>query len=359
MNVLASPIEKNPVEQEIKGKKLSKWLEENLSRDFPHRSESIEIIKTITDSTKPIRGLLEKGITSADIYNRYWFQRQENVKFPTEAGKNVYGELQIHEDALTHSIIMKSILDTRIPLAFVASEEAEPVMGPNRDGIGITIDPVDGSSNVVVNRTVGTIVGLWHRGKIIASFYVLYGIYTNLVLAIDGKVAEFLLDPRPYGANFYHFTFERYLRMPNPASKGIRCIGGDLPNFSPQVKEYLSALTNAGFKDRYSGSFVGDMHAIFYYGGVYGYFPSPKGKLRLYYEWLPLAFICRLLGGGFYLVEDGNGPYKCGSVDNQKGLHPETLKDVHRTVCGGLIGSQEAVVLFRKTIETNSGIHPI
>ncbi len=349
MNVMASIEEKSPTEQEIKGQKLSRWLEDNLSSEFPRRSECIEIIKTITDSTKPIRGLLEKGITSVDIYNRYSFQKQENVDFPIDAGKNVYGEQQIHEDALTHSIIMKSILDTKIRVAFVASEEAEPVMGSNRDGIGITIDPVDGSSNVVVNRTVGTIIGLWHRGKIIAAFYVLYGIFTNLVLAIDGKVAEFILEPRAYSVNYFHFIFEHYLKMPNPASKGIRCIGGDLLKFSPKVKEYLTTLTNASFKDRYSGSFVGDMHAIFYYGGVYGYFPCPKGKLRLYYEWLPLAFICKTLGGEFYVVEDGPGPYKYGCMEDQKGLDSESVKDVHRTVCGGLVGSREAVMMFRKT----------
>ncbi len=355
MNVMASPIEKGPVEHEIKGQKLSRWLEENLSSDFPHRAECIDIIKTITDSTKPIRGLLEKGITSIDVYNRYSFQKQDNAEFPIDAGKNTYGEQQIHEDALTHSIIMKSILDTRIPLAFVASEEAEPVMGSNRDGIGITIDPVDGSSNVVVNRTVGTIIGLWHRGKIIAAFYVLYGIFTNLVLAIKGKVAEFILEPRAYSVNYYHFIFERYLQMPNPASKGIRCIGGDLLKFSPKVKDYLSTLTSASFKDRYSGSFVGDMHAIFYYGGVYGYFPCPKGKLRLYYEWLPLAFICGNLGGEFFVVEDGNGPFKCGNLENQKGLSPESLREIHRTVCGGLIGSRDAVEMFRKNSEPPEG----
>jgi fructose-1,6-bisphosphatase len=353
MNVITSVEEKPPAEHEIKGQKLSHWLEENLSRDFPYRSESIELIKTITDSTKPIRGLLEKGITSVDIYNRYSFQKQENITFPIEAGKNAYGEQQIHEDALTHSIILKSILDTKIPLAFVASEEAEPVLGSNRDGIGITIDPVDGSSNVVVNRTVGTIVGMWQKGKIIASFYVLYGIYTNLVLAIDGKVAEFILEPRAYSINYFHFTFERYLKMPNPASKGIRCIGGDLLKFSPKVIEYLSALTSASFKDRYSGSFVGDMHAIFYYGGVYGYFPCPKGKIRLYYEWLPLALICKTLGGEFFRVEDGIGPYKYGRMEDQKGLNTESLQDIHRTVCGGLVGSREAVVMFQKISETN------
>ncbi len=188
----------------------------------------------------------------------------------------------------------------------------------------------------------------WYRGKIIASFYVLYGIFTNLVLAIEGKVAEFILEPRPYSVNYFHFIFERYLKMPNPTSKGIRCIGGDIPYFSSKVKEYLQGLTNAGFKDRYSGSFVGDMHAVFYYGGVYGYFPCPKGKLRLYYEWIPLAFICKTLGGEFYVVEEGPGPYKCGSIESQQGLVSEGLMKIHRTVCGGLVGSREAVMNFQK-----------
>ena len=73
---------------------------------------------------------------------------------------------------------------------------------------GISIDPVDGSSNVKVNRTVGTIVGIYdERGRIICGFYALYGIFTNLVIAVDNKVAEFILDTSPYSMTFFHYIF--------------------------------------------------------------------------------------------------------------------------------------------------------
>ena len=58
-------------------------------------------------------------------------------------------------------------------------------------------------------------------------------------------------------------------------------------------------LIAQNFKDRYSGSLVGDVHAILTYGGIYSYFPYPKAKIRMYYEWLPLAYIIETLKGVF------------------------------------------------------------
>ena len=194
--------------------KLSKWLEQNTD-SIPNRLELIEIIETIADSTIPIRGLLEKGITSREI------QQRMNINDLNTNAKNLYDEEQIHEDILTHSIILNALQEENINYLFVASEEAEPVLG---SGIfGITIDPVDGSSNVVVNRTVGTIVGIYNEeGTIICSFYVLYGIFTNLIIALNNKVAEFILDTSPYSMTFYHYVFQELISLPQKQTRGIR-----------------------------------------------------------------------------------------------------------------------------------------
>ncbi|MHA2287222.1 MAG: hypothetical protein ACXABG_00420, partial [Promethearchaeota archaeon] len=176
--------------------KLSKWLDNEIPHSFPNRDDLIEVIETIAESTIPIRGLLERGITSREIEHRMEIKKVGNQTV------NKYGEFQIHEDVLTHSIILKALQESDVDFLFVASEEAEPVLGSGN--FGITIDPVDGSSNVAVNRTVGTIVGIYNKdGIIICSFYVLYGIYTNLILAFNRKVAEFILDTSPYSMTFY------------------------------------------------------------------------------------------------------------------------------------------------------------
>ncbi|MHA1293708.1 MAG: hypothetical protein ACTSQJ_13700 [Promethearchaeota archaeon] len=316
--------------------KLSKWLENNIPHYFPNKSEIINIIQLIADATIPIRGLLEKGITSRELHNRM------NIEEPVEKTKNIYDEEQIHEDILTHSIILKTLQESGQNFAFIASEEAEPVLGEGK--FGITIDPVDGSSNVAVNRTVGTIVGVYDQKEIICAFYILYGIFTNMVIAINGKVAEFILDTVPYSLTFYHYVFLEFKTMPDLEEGGIRCLGGDSTKWSKKCKDFEMLLIKHHFKDRYSGSFVGDFHAILNYGGIYAYFPSPQGKLRLYYEWIPLAFIAKTLGGEFLVIDDKDNIKYMKDVDS---LTKDNVKRIHATVCGGLIGTKKIIDLFK------------
>jgi len=321
--------------------KLSKYLQKNIPKYFPRRGELAELIETIAEATIPIRGLLERGITSREINYRM------NITERQEIAENIYEEEQIHEDILTHSIIMKAIQEADISYAYIASEEAEPVLGNGK--FGITIDPVDGSSNVAVNRTVGTIVGIYNEDEgIICAFYVLYGIFTNLILSINGKVAEFILDTTPYSMTFYHFIFLEEVKMPNPQGGGIRCLGGDPNEWPEKCRKYKKELIRKNFKDRYSGSFVGDFHAVIKYGGVYSYFPSPKPKLRLYYEWLPLAFICKALGGEFLIVGDDQDKDKVKKIEYVTPLMKENVEKIHPSICGGLIGSRRAVNLYHQ-----------
>lgn len=320
--------------------KLSKFLEKTIPHYLSHKSDIIDLIQTIADATIPIRGLLERGITSREI------QYRMDIEEPSGETKNLYDEEQIHEDVLTHSIILKAIQDSDCSYAYIASEESEPVLG---DGVfGITTDPVDGSSNVAVNRTVGTIVGIYDvEGKILCGLYVLYGIFTNLILAINGEVSEFILDTTPYSMTFYHYVFLREVQMPDFDKGGVRCLGGDPTAWSKKCKRYEEKLKDLQFKDRYSGSFVGDFHALINYGGVYGYFPSPKGKIRLYYEWLPLAFIAKTLKGEFYVIGEAEEEDKISLLEEITPLTKESVNEVHMTTCGGLLGSKKAVELFR------------
>jgi fructose-1,6-bisphosphatase I len=322
--------------------KLSKWLVNNIPPSFSNRDDLIEIIETIAEATIPIRGLLERGITSREIEHRM------EIKSVAKQTVNLYGESQIHEDVLTHSIILKALQESDANFLFVASEEAEPVLGIGK--FGITIDPVDGSSNVIVNRTVGTIVGIFNEeGTIICSFYVLYGIYTNLVLAFNSKVTEFILDTSPYSMTFYHYIYQELKKLPNIVEGGIRCLGGDSTKWSDRCKSYEQALINRNFKNRYSGSFVGDLHAIITYGGIYAYFPSPKAKIRIYYEWLPLAFIIKTLKGVFLIIEYSENTNEVKRMEDIEPLTVSNVKEIHMRTSGGLLGSEKPVNLFYST----------
>ena len=97
--------------------KLSRWLERYIPPSFPNKGEIIEIIETIAEATIPIRGLLERGITSREIEHRM------NIKKPTYDSKNIFEETQIHEDILTHSIILKALNEGNVGFSFIASEE--------------------------------------------------------------------------------------------------------------------------------------------------------------------------------------------------------------------------------------------
>ncbi len=321
--------------------KLSRWLDQVvLPHYFPLKSDLIQIIDTIITATLPIRGLLERGITSREINIRM------NIDEPEGESKNIYDEDQIHEDILTHSIILQALTEAEIDYSFIASEEAEPIIGNGT--FGITIDPVDGSSNVLVNRTVGTIVGIWdEQGKIVCAFYVLYGIFTNLIISINGKVAEFILDTTPYSMTFYHFIYVREFENLQPKYNGIMCLGGNPNHWPDRCRKYEQELIKNNLKNRYSGSFVGDFHAILHYGGVYSYFPSPKGKIRLYYEWLPLAFITKTLGGEFIIVDpDNKGKCSIKNFNEADPLKKEDVNRIHSITCGGLLGSINFVQMF-------------
>ena len=319
--------------------KLSRWLDKNLPNNYPNRGDLIDIIETIAEATIPIRGLLEKGITSREI------QYRMNIEAPREDTKNIYDEDQIHEDILTHSIILKALQEGDTDFLFVASEEAEPVVGNGK--FGITTDPVDGSSNVAVNRTVGTIVGIFNeQGEIVAGFYVLYGIFTNFIISINNLVAEFILDTSPYSMTFYHYVFHEALEMPDKDVGGVRCLGGDPSKWSDKCKAYEQLLIERKVKDRYSGSFVGDFHAIINYGGVYSYFlQEGKAKIRLYYEWLPLAFIAKTLGGDFFIIDDNDNVTTMEGVEL---LTKENIKKIHARTCAGLLGSKKVVNWFNE-----------
>ncbi|MFW9897044.1 MAG: hypothetical protein ACFFD7_14655, partial [Candidatus Thorarchaeota archaeon] len=182
------------------------------------------------------------------------------------------------------------------------------------------------------------------------SFYVLYGIYTNLVLAFNDKVVEFILDTSPYSMTFYHYIFQELKKLPNHEKGGIRCLGGNSSKWSNKCKAYEQALINRKFKDRYSGSFVGDLHAIITYGGIYSYFPSPKAKIRIYYEWLPLAFIIKTLKGVFLII---GAPENADDVKKIDAIEPLTINNVnkiHTRTSGGLLGSEKPVNLFLSII---------
>ena len=237
---------------------------------------------------------------------------------------NIQGEVVQKLDDLADKTV-KRCLQYRESVGVLASEEiAEPMVveHPNATGKYVVIyDPLDGSSNIDVDVSVGTIFSVLQRRssetseaavfedvlqpgtKQIAAGYVIYGSSTVLVYTTGAGVHMFTLDPM-IGA--YILAAEN-LKMPE-TGKMYSTNEANLESYPEGIKKYLAwaKTKEAGpFTSRYIGSLVADFHRTLLKGGVFIYpatAKAPKGKLRLMCEANPMAFIAEQAGG---MASDG------------------------------------------------------
>ena len=234
---------------------------------------------------------------------------------------NVHGEEVKKLDVWAHEVIFKA-LDHGGHLCCMASEESEEIMPiPDHFPTGKYVflyDPLDGSSNIEANVSIGTIFSIHRkispgpRGDVtdclqrgreqIAAGYVVYGSSTMLVYTTGAGVHGFTLDPSIGEFLLSHPD----IRIPDPPRRIYSCNEGNYPRWSPAMQRFVDRLKGIGdpsvqpFSARYIGSLVADFHRNLLYGGLFMYPPdekSPSGKLRLLYEAAPLALICEHAGG--------------------------------------------------------------
>jgi fructose-1,6-bisphosphatase I len=181
----------------------------------------------------------------------------------------------------------------------------------------VAMDPLDGSSNIDVNVSIGTIFSIYRRTSLsgpgtledflqpgteqVAAGYVIYGSSTMMVYTTGKGVNGFTLDP-----SIGEFCLS-HPDMKIPRQGKIYSINeGNYVHFPDGVKKFIKycqeedTATGRPFSSRYIGSAVADFHRNLIKGGVFLYpttSASPKGKLRLIYECNPLAFICEQAGG--------------------------------------------------------------
>ena len=177
-----------------------------------------------------------------------------------------------------------------------ASEERERLIDTG-DGYSVTADPLDGSSNLESNNTVGTVLGVYDAplpasGRdLVAAAYVLYGPITTMIEAIDGTVTEYVIEDGE------RFVRESGVTIPDEPT--VYGPGGRASDWTPSFRSYVDEIENE-LKLRYGGSMVGDVSQVLSYGGIYSYpaFDSaPDGKLRLQFEGNPMAYVIESAGG--------------------------------------------------------------
>ncbi|MGH7501215.1 MAG: class 1 fructose-bisphosphatase [Longimicrobiales bacterium] len=234
---------------------------------------------------------------------------------------NVHGEEVKKLDVWANEVIFKA-LDHGGNLCCMASEESEEIMPiPDQFEAGnyvLLYDPLDGSSNIDANVSIGTIFSIHRkisqgrRGSIedclqkgsrqTAAGYVVYGSSTMLVYTTGNGVHGFTLDP---GIGEFLLSHPN-IRIPDPPQRIYSINEGNYAHWSPaqqRLIDHMKAIDGQNakaFSSRYIGSLVADFHRNLLYGGIFMYpadRKSPNGKLRLLYEAAPLAYICQQAGG--------------------------------------------------------------
>jgi len=235
-------------------------------------------------------------------------------------GQNVTGDTVKKLDVWGHETVVDALRDSGACRALVSEESAEPVEMPagGAEGVVICCDPVDGSSNLDVGGSVGTIFALRPgRGQKpagpmalgpgsdqVAAGYVLYGPSTILVYTMGEGVQGFTLD-RDRGE--FVLTHPE-IRVPK-RGKVYGVNEGNASTWDPGQRAYVEHLrtpdkaSGRPYSLRYSGAMVADVHRTLLDGGIFMY-PSdmtdpgrPKPKLRLLYEVAPMAMIAEQAGG--------------------------------------------------------------
>jgi fructose-1,6-bisphosphatase I len=212
-----------------------------------------------------------------------------------QEGENPSGEEQLAADVHADQLLEERLL-TIEGVGSYASEEREEIVG-GESGLSIAADPLDGSSNLKSNNSMGTIIAVYDaplpaRGRdLVGAAYVLYGPITTMVSAVDGRVTESVIDDGE------RYTVTEAVDLSDDST--VYGFGGRVPDWPDDFTEYAREVERE-LKLRYSGAMVGDVNQVLTYGGVFAYpalESTPEGKLRLQFEANPIGYIVESAGG--------------------------------------------------------------
>ncbi|MBC7552744.1 MAG: class 1 fructose-bisphosphatase [Taibaiella sp.] len=283
---------------------------------------TIQETRKFPQATGELSSLLRDIALAGKVINKQVRKAGLSDILGTQGATNVQGEEQMKLDVLADQTLIH-ILKNSNDCAGIASEENdnhvcyEDTFSANSKYV-VLFDPLDGSSNIDVNASIGTIFSIYRRvselgktcveadflqpgNKLMAAGYIIYGSSTMLVYATKLGVNGFTLEPS---------IGEFCLSHPNikcPEMGKIYSLNqGNTNRFSEGMKAYLDYCMENNkeegrpYSHRYIGSMVGDLHRTLIKGGIFMYpadKKSVKGKLRLQYECNPMAFIVEAAGG--------------------------------------------------------------
>ncbi|CAD7971050.1 unnamed protein product [Amoebophrya sp. A120] len=345
---------------------------------FLSRATSKNVTQTFACTGDNKLALLMNAIQNACKVVAHAIRRAGISNLYGQAGdSNASGDDVKKLDVLANEIWVHSLKQSGVCCLLVSEEEKDAIVvhGENNnssttassgeDGNSgacfcVAFDPLDGSSNIDCNVSVGSIFSIYKRlspmsGKatvddilrpgteIVAAGYSMYGAGCELVISAPETITgvqRYQLDP-----SIGEFMFIENIKIPSNGGKKIySCNEGNSKHWDKGIHDFVNYCKENDYTARYVGSMVSDVHRSLLYGGVFLYpadQKSTKGKLRVLYEGFPMALITEQAGG---LANTGMFRGKCGRILE---VNPEKIHDR----CPIIMGCVRDVQMILKMIE--------
>lgn len=290
----------------------AKTLAEHLAAyqaSSPLAAQVAGVVQNFANAAATLEGQIADGSLAAELC--------------AEGENNVQGEVQKRLDVIAHECFLAAARKSQV--AWLLSEELEHVMAVNANApLAVAIDPLDGSSNIAINSTIGTIFAIYPAdpnnaersflqpgANLLAAGYIIYGAQTELALSVGDGTYFFSLDGKRQSF----------------VATGKACVGEDTSEFAINASNYrfwpdgyrtyfdeclqgTDGPAKRNYNMRWIAAVAGDAHRVLRRGGLYMY-PKDRrkgyesGRLRLIYECNPIAFLIEQAGG---MASDGSVP---------------------------------------------------
>lgn len=267
-------------------------------------AQQLSVTKTLDEQIRGLpEGLAQLIVTFAHLsvemqtqFPRFLFQTEKT-------DRNKYDEAIAKLDGWTNRTLCDIFLKTGLVRKIYSEELKVPIEGPSTAPYTITLDPLDGSSNIESKNLFGSILGIFRgdlpqKGRnMAAAAFILYGPAHTLVYSAGDGVHEFI---KYYWEDGSVKFLQRHEYLEIPRKPSVFGVGATPLDWKEGFAGFIDYLHQSKLKVRYAGSFVADFSQILHHGGFFSY-PStaknPLGKLRLTYECNPLSFILENAGG--------------------------------------------------------------
>jgi len=322
--------------------------------DMTRDNDLVILLNAIATSCK----LITSAVTRAGIAQLYGLAGEVNST----------GDDQKKLDVLANEMMINALVNCGVCAVLVSEENEEPIIVPaNRQGkFCVAFDPLDGSSNIDCNVSVGTIFSIFEKkpgstGTVedflrsgedcLVAGYCTYSAAVEMVITKKGmgSVHGFCLDQTI--GEFVH-TRDNMIFPPDGGKKIYSANEGNSKHWDEPLKLAIEEFKNSPkpYTARYVGSMVADIHRTILYGGIYLYpadAKSPKGKLRLLYEGIPMAMIIENSGG-----IASTGMFN-GKIQRVLDLIPADIHDKCPIIMGG---KRDVQVVYDKYAEAGAEV---